>query len=220
MRCEKAGAYLRAHGVEDVSQLDEGIHGYLTEMGEEGVYEGRMTVFDGRGAMEGGRGVVGRCVGCGQPTDRHWEERRCRRCRCLVLTCDGCAEEGVSEGILCEEHLVMEGDEVQVRKVLGRLSREELEAMVAVVRRCEDWVEEVRKDHPKRHRNRSRQLQKQRERLEREVAERKRAVIDGDEEERVRGTTLQVWKEKQQRVTLPGDSAEVLLPYMPLLNSI
>ena len=224
VRCEKAAAFMRAQGVEDVAQLDGGVHEYLDEFGGQGLFEGRMTVFDRRGAVEGGQTSVGRCVGCGGEWDRHSQERRCRLCRCLVLTCDGCVEG--SGPILCEEHLLMDGEEEQAERFLARFGVEELEGMRAVVERCEEWVEERRKGHPKRHRQRSRQLRLQRERIERELtarrgrteAEASAAISDAEAEWDGQWTRGQrsAWKVEKPS---PSAADAGLLPYMPLLNS-
>ncbi|KAK3232682.1 hypothetical protein CYMTET_56983 [Cymbomonas tetramitiformis] len=48
IRCEKASAYLKASGCEDVSQLSGGIHRYLEEFGEHGLFQGKNFVFDKR----------------------------------------------------------------------------------------------------------------------------------------------------------------------------
>ena len=229
VRCEKAAAFMQAQGVEDVQQLDGGIHEYLAEFGDQGLFEGKMTVFDRRGAVEGGQTVVGRCVACGEQWERHSEERRCRQCRCLVLTCEDCMEAGVP--VLCEEHLLMvDGEEEQVERFLQRFGVEELERMREVVARCEEWVSDRRKGHPKRHRKRHQQLRLQRERLERALAMRQKAVdaevsslsteadVEWDGTRRQEGDGVEdgVVREKERRA---GADDAVFLPYMPLLNS-
>jgi UPF0176 protein len=52
IRCEKASAYLLAHGFSEVYQLDGGILGYLAKVPEsESTYVGGCFVFDERGAV-------------------------------------------------------------------------------------------------------------------------------------------------------------------------
>jgi UPF0176 protein len=52
IRCEKASAYLLAHGFSEVYQLDGGILGYLAKVPDsESTYVGRCFVFDERGAV-------------------------------------------------------------------------------------------------------------------------------------------------------------------------
>jgi predicted sulfurtransferase len=107
IRCEKASAYLRKRGVQDVSQLSGGIHRYLEAFpeGSGGAYRGKNFVFDRRMSQSAPGGhVVGRCVGCEAAHDayearmvRHitpcglrlcvgmWCLREPSRCRLLLL---------------------------------------------------------------------------------------------------------------------------------------
>jgi UPF0176 protein len=67
IRCEKASAYLRKRGVQDVSQLSGGIHRYLEAYpeGSDSAYVGKNFVFDRRMSQSAPSAqVVGRCVGC------------------------------------------------------------------------------------------------------------------------------------------------------------
>lgn len=72
IRCEKASAYMLAHGFEDVVQLDGGILRYLEETPVEATrWKGECFVFDGRTAVghDLGRGRWDSCFGCGGPID-------------------------------------------------------------------------------------------------------------------------------------------------------
>jgi len=51
IRCEKAAMWMRAHGMDNVLQLDGGILNYFEQVGGQG-YEGRCFVFDGRVALD------------------------------------------------------------------------------------------------------------------------------------------------------------------------
>lgn len=51
IRCEKAAPWLRAHGMDNVLQLQGGILGYFERVGGEG-YDGRCFVFDERVALD------------------------------------------------------------------------------------------------------------------------------------------------------------------------
>lgn len=54
IRCEKASAYLLAHGFTEVYQLDGGILRYLAEIPEgDSMWQGRCFVFDERGGIDG-----------------------------------------------------------------------------------------------------------------------------------------------------------------------
>ena len=62
IRCEKASAYLRSKGVEDVSQLSGGIHRYLEQFGSKGFFKGANFVFDSRFLQRPeGAAVIARC---------------------------------------------------------------------------------------------------------------------------------------------------------------
>ncbi len=54
IRCEKASAYLRAHGFDDVYHLQGGILNYLAQVpGSESLWTGDCFVFDERGGVNG-----------------------------------------------------------------------------------------------------------------------------------------------------------------------
>ncbi|MEK9209867.1 oxygen-dependent tRNA uridine(34) hydroxylase TrhO [Sphingomonas sp. 2378] len=70
IRCEKATAFLKAEGVEDVFHLDGGILKYLETMPEaESRWQGECFVFDARVAVGHGlaQGSHGLCHGCRMP---------------------------------------------------------------------------------------------------------------------------------------------------------
>jgi hypothetical protein len=103
IRCEKASAYVRSRGVEDVSQLAGGIHRYLEEFEDGGHFKGKNFVFDQRVAVgPAGAAVVGRCLGCAAPYDELSGGRVCTVCRVLVLVCPGCA--AALQQYHCEAH--------------------------------------------------------------------------------------------------------------------
>ena len=57
IRCEKASAYLLAHGFAQVYHLKGGILGYLAQVPPaESLWQGKCFVFDERGGVEGARG--------------------------------------------------------------------------------------------------------------------------------------------------------------------
>ena len=70
VRCEKASAYLKKLGVEDVSQLSGGIHRYLESYGSRGFFKGSNFVFDSRGLQHpDGAEKLSRCFNCGEKND-------------------------------------------------------------------------------------------------------------------------------------------------------
>lgn len=102
IRCEKASAMLRKRGVEDVSQLQGGIHRYLEKYGATGFFRGRNFVFDQRvawpppvesdaeGESEARQAIIGSCVECEAPFEELCGSRICTVCRDLVLVCTSC----------------------------------------------------------------------------------------------------------------------------------
>lgn len=94
IRCEKASAYVKSCGVEDVSQLAGGIHRYLEQFPDGGHFRGKNFVFDRRIAISSQNPtVVGRCIGCAVPYDELSGSRICTVCRDLVVLCPACAEQ-------------------------------------------------------------------------------------------------------------------------------
>ena len=112
IRCEKASAFLRRHGVHEVRHLKGGIHKYLEHYGKEGLWKGKNFVFDGRGAAgaaethagkDGNRDaamsaakeeetVVGKCFYCQCPYDTFHPHCVCTVCREPTLVCGTCQE--------------------------------------------------------------------------------------------------------------------------------
>jgi UPF0176 protein len=100
IRCEKASVLMRKRGIEDVSQLQGGIHRYLEDYGDSGFFRGKNFVFDQRVALtpaasrEGEETLkeqaVGRCIECETPFDEVSGSRICTVCRDLVLVCPNC----------------------------------------------------------------------------------------------------------------------------------
>lgn len=123
IRCEKASAYLRRQGISDVRHLKGGIHKYLEEFGEEGCWQGKNFVFDGRGAVSaqetklGKDGtvvvvddavsekqdvIVGQCLYCSSPYDVFHAHCVCTVCREPTLVCTSC-QDTVTE-FHCTDH--------------------------------------------------------------------------------------------------------------------
>lgn len=96
---------LKRRGVEDVNQLNGGIHRYLEEFGDQGFFRGLNFTFDQRVAMtpaecqrgtnpEGGSGhdIVGQCFSCRTAFDELSGARICTVCRYPLLVCPSCRE--------------------------------------------------------------------------------------------------------------------------------
>lgn len=92
IRCEKASAYLKEQGFENVYQLKGGMHRYM-EQYPTGHFKGALYVFDGRMtvamAEEDKRGVVGECEFCGTDTEQYVDDDSITPSRQL-LCCDDC----------------------------------------------------------------------------------------------------------------------------------
>lgn len=72
IKCEKASAYLRQHGFDEVYQLKGGIINYGKEVGGED-FEGNCYVFDGRVQVQVNTvnpSIITRCRNCGERTTR------------------------------------------------------------------------------------------------------------------------------------------------------
>ena len=94
IRCEKASAYLKHKGFEDVNQLHGGILEYARQIksaGLESKFIGKNFVFDERMGESVNGQVISRCHQCGKPCDTH---TNCANhgCHILFIQCPECAE--------------------------------------------------------------------------------------------------------------------------------
>lgn len=91
IRCEVLSGLMRSRGFGEVYQLDGGVVRYGERFGDDGLWEGSLYVFDGRGSVRFSdhAAVVGRCAGCGTATDRM---RNCSdpSCREQLVVCEEC----------------------------------------------------------------------------------------------------------------------------------
>lgn len=94
IRCEKASAYLKHHGFNDVNQLLGGIIDYKRQIDAEGLdnkFIGKNFVFDDRlGERISGK-VISKCHQCGKPCDTHTNCAN-NACHLLFIQCSECAE--------------------------------------------------------------------------------------------------------------------------------
>lgn len=107
VRCEKASGYLLANGFTDVYQLDGGIVSYMEKYPNED-FLGKLYVFDNRIAMgfytdDPKHEVVGKCLFCGQPSERY---TNCyvNDCNRKMIACESC-EESMGESFFCPPEL-------------------------------------------------------------------------------------------------------------------
>tara|TARA_B110000090_G_C13201217_1_gene377078 strand:- start:419 stop:748 length:330 start_codon:yes stop_codon:yes gene_type:complete len=83
---------MRHKGVENVFQLDGGIHRYLEEYEEDGgFWKGKNYTFDKRfshGAKNAE--IISECVLCKEPWERYNAHQKCTVCAMEVLVCRPC----------------------------------------------------------------------------------------------------------------------------------
>lgn len=94
IRCEKAGAYLKQQGFDQVYQLKGGIINYTHYVKKRGVpsaFVGKNFVFDGRLGERVTEDVIATCHQCGSPCDDH---TNCANdaCHLLFIQCANCKE--------------------------------------------------------------------------------------------------------------------------------
>ena len=96
IRCEKASAYLKNYGFENVSQLHGGIIDYVRQIREndsiENKFVGKNFVFDERRAERISNDIISNCHQCGDPCDQHINCKNVN-CNLLFLQCEKCKEE-------------------------------------------------------------------------------------------------------------------------------
>ncbi|WP_430646976.1 rhodanese-related sulfurtransferase [Agromyces sp. GXS1127] len=92
IRCEVLSSLMANRGFGEVYQLEGGIVRYGERFGDDGLWEGSLYVFDGRGSVDFSdhAAVVGVCEGCGRPTNR---TVNCTdaSCRTQLVRCGACA---------------------------------------------------------------------------------------------------------------------------------
>ena len=92
IRCEKASAYLKHNGFENVYQLEGGIIEYARQVEEqelENKFIGKNFVFDDRLGERISKEVIAKCHQCGEPCDAH---TNCANdaCHILFIQCKKC----------------------------------------------------------------------------------------------------------------------------------
>ena len=94
IRCEKASAFLKHNGFEDVNQLNGGIIHYAQQIKSEGLksqFIGKNFVFDDRMGERITDDVIAQCHQCSNASDNHVN---CANddCHLLFIQCPKCAE--------------------------------------------------------------------------------------------------------------------------------
>lgn len=94
IRCEKASAYLKHNGFENVYQLEGGIIEYTRQVENQNLrnkFRGKNFVFDDRLHESISTEVIAKCHQCGESADTHVN---CANtgCNLLFIQCDSCRE--------------------------------------------------------------------------------------------------------------------------------
>ncbi|NRD26451.1 rhodanese-related sulfurtransferase [Frigoribacterium sp. VKM Ac-2836] len=102
VRCEVLSSLMTARGFSRVYQLDGGVVRYGERFGDDGLWDGSLYVFDGRGSVEFSdhAAVIGHCETCGTATSRmqNCVEVQCRE---QLVACEGCGARG---DVTCDRH--------------------------------------------------------------------------------------------------------------------
>ncbi|HEU4808499.1 MAG TPA: rhodanese-related sulfurtransferase [Homoserinimonas sp.] len=89
IRCEVLSSLMINRGFREVYQLDGGIARYGEKLGDSGLWEGSLYVFDGRMAVDfsSEAAVIGRCYRCETPTS-HMQNCHDLACRTQLVVCE------------------------------------------------------------------------------------------------------------------------------------
>jgi UPF0176 protein len=120
IRCEKASAWMKHNGYNEVYHLEGGIINYVNQVNASALdnkFKGVNFVFDQRLAERITEDVIAQCHQCGEPADKHIN---CANtgCHLLFIQCDACAakfEHCCSDD--CKAVIHLDADtQVQLRK--------------------------------------------------------------------------------------------------------
>jgi len=119
IRCEKASAYLKHEGFEDVNQLLGGIIDYARQVKQSGLeskFIGKNFVFDERLGERISDEIISKCHQCGERSDHH---TNCvnSECHLLFIQCETCREKYqgcCSAG--CQEVIHLPEEEQKIRR--------------------------------------------------------------------------------------------------------
>lgn len=94
IRCEKASAYFKHKGFENVFQLEGGIIEYTRQVKAQGLdnqFMGKNFVFDERRSERISDDVIAQCHQCGAPCDTHVNCAN-EACHLLFIQCEACQQ--------------------------------------------------------------------------------------------------------------------------------
>ena len=93
IRCEKASAFLKHKGYNNVFQLEGGIIEYTNQVKKQGIenkFIGKNFVFDQRKAERISKHIISKCHQCGEKSDSHTNCAN-EACHLLFIQCERCA---------------------------------------------------------------------------------------------------------------------------------
>ena len=93
IRCEILSVLMKNRGFSEVYQINGGIVRYGQAIGDYGLWDGSLFVFDERMTVNFSdhSNLISACEACGAPTD-HYVNCSNLACRALMLLCSGCVE--------------------------------------------------------------------------------------------------------------------------------
>lgn len=119
IRCEKASAWMRHNGFENVYHIEGGIIEYARRAREQGLpvrFKGKNFVFDERMGERISDDVIAHCHQCGTACDTHVN---CKNdgCHLLFIQCESCAEKyQACCSPICMEELALSPEEQRARR--------------------------------------------------------------------------------------------------------
>ena len=136
IRCEKASAYLKHNGFENVYHLEGGIIKYSRDAKEKGLpnkFIGKNFVFDQRLHERITDDIIANCHQCGEPFDMHVNCAN-KACNLLFIQCPECAEKyDHCCSVKCQEiNALPEEEQKELRK--GKIPALEFLQKVGLVR--------------------------------------------------------------------------------------
>jgi len=104
IRCEILSALMKNRGFKDVYQLDGGIAKYGEEYADDGLWEGKLYVFDKRMkvAFSDNAQDIGHCIHCEAKTS-NYENCALKTCNNLVLICEDCHQDNLTCSANCAQ---------------------------------------------------------------------------------------------------------------------
>lgn len=92
IRCEVLSALMKNRGFKEVYQIEGGIVKYGEKYGDDGLWEGKLHIFDNRmvKSFSGNAKDIGDCVHCQGKTSNYVNCAN-KQCNKLVLVCEACA---------------------------------------------------------------------------------------------------------------------------------